>query len=133
MKQERLTREEFRTRVWRSGSQHKYRAKPVEMDGIRFDSTREAKRCAELRIMEQAGEIEDLILQPVFELQPAFTAQQTARRVRAITYRADFSYRFSGSSQVIVEDVKGFETPTFRIKQKMFLFHHPDKHLRIVR
>jgi hypothetical protein len=33
----------------------KYRATPIILDGIRFDSKREAKRWAELQLLQRAG------------------------------------------------------------------------------
>ena len=38
----------------------KYHAQPVEIDGVRFDSQKEARRYSELRLLERAGEIKDL-------------------------------------------------------------------------
>ncbi|NCD10359.1 MAG: DUF1064 domain-containing protein, partial [Negativicutes bacterium] len=41
----------------------KYRAKKVEIDGIKFASGREAKRYQDLRFMQEQGEIYGLQLQ----------------------------------------------------------------------
>ena len=46
----------------------KYRAVPTVIDGIRFASKAEARRYGELRLLEQAGEIRDLVRQPRFAL-----------------------------------------------------------------
>ncbi|WP_416330384.1 DUF1064 domain-containing protein, partial [[Clostridium] innocuum] len=48
----------------------KYGAVKTEVDGIMFDSKREASRYQELRLLEQAGEITNLRLQVPFELIP---------------------------------------------------------------
>ena len=48
----------------------KYKNNPVEYDGISFDSKREAKRYAELKLLERAGKITDLQRQVKFELIP---------------------------------------------------------------
>lgn len=48
----------------------KYGAVKTEVDGIKFDSKREASRYQELRLLEQAGEITNLLLQVPFELIP---------------------------------------------------------------
>ena len=45
----------------------KYRAIKTVVDGITFDSKKEAKRYSELKIMEKAGIIATLRLQPEFK------------------------------------------------------------------
>ena len=96
---------------------HKYNAKVVEFDGFRFASKKELKRYLELKMLEKAGKIKDLQLQPVFLLQEGFKRKITHR---AITYRADFEYVDEKGNRV-VEDVKGVETPVYQIKKKLFL------------
>ena len=67
---------------------------------------------------QRAGEIEDLRLQVDFTLQEAYT-DCNGKRVRAIRYKADFSYRENG--KLTVEDVKSraTKTSTYMIKKKM--------------
>ena len=101
---------------------HKYNAKRIEIDGIKFDSKKEAKRYKELRMLEKAGKIKDLTLQPVFLLQEGFYYQGKA--IRQITYRADFEYIENGKR--VVEDVKGFKTDVYKLKKKLFLKKYPD-------
>lgn len=98
------------------------------VDGIVFDSKREAARYLELRAMERAGLISELELQPEFELQEAFT--RAGKRERAITYRADFRYRDDESGHWIVEDVKGMRTEVYRIKRKLLLHQYPEINFR---
>lgn len=107
---------------------HKYRAKPTTVDGIRFASKAEARRYGQLRLLERAGKIVGLKLQPRFVLQEAFS--RDCKLVQAITYTADFQYVEKG--KVMVEDVKGFSTAVFRIKWRLFLKRYPDIHARIV-
>ena len=87
----------------------KYKAKPITIDGIRFASTKEGKRYTELKLLERAGEISRLELQPRYDI--------TINGVKVCTYVADFSY-FDKSSRV-VEDVKGMKTPVYRLKRKL--------------
>lgn len=96
----------------------KYRAVPTVVDGIRFDSKREAARYQELKMLELAGVIHRLKLQPVFELHANGGGPVG-------TYRADFEYcrceQLSArcwSTDIVVEDVKGFDTPLSRWKRK---------------
>jgi hypothetical protein len=98
---------------------NKYKNVKVKIDDIKFDSKAESERYAELRILEKAGMISNLILQPKFELQTKF--RYNSKAVSAIYYIADFSYSDPSEEKIIVEDVKGMETDVFKIKRKMFL------------
>lgn len=81
-----------------------------------FDSKREAQRYVELKQMAKAGAIEGLILQPRFELQPAY--KKNGENKRKIEYVADFMYTQNG--ETVVEDVKGVRTPVYKMKKKIF-------------
>lgn len=101
----------------------KYHSEKTEIDGIRFDSRKEARRFLELREMERRGEISDIRLQVNFTLIEGHT-KPTGERVRPEVYKADFTYRKrdnSGSYTIyIVEDVKsaGTRTEKYKIKKK---------------
>lgn len=108
-------------------SKNKYGAKKVTVDGIQFDSRKEANRYCELKLLERCGAITDLELQKEFELIPA---QRIDGKVieRAVKYKADFVYKENG--KIIVEDVKGYRDPSsagyakFVLKRKLMLFVH---------
>ena len=85
---------------------NKFHAKKVELDGILFDSRREANRYAELRQMERAGLIADLRMQEEFELIPKCGKERPAK------YHCDFSYTDLESGAKVVEDVKSRATKT---------------------
>lgn len=93
----------------------KYKAKPVTIDGIRFASGAEGARYRTLKLLEHAGEITGLELQPVFVLAPGVLVTGEKRKRPALRYFADFRYRDS-AGRVVVEDSKGKETPVFRLK-----------------
>lgn len=93
----------------------KYNNQPTERNGIKFDSRKEAKRYEELMFLRQAGEIDNLKLQPQFTLQESYMTPE-GERVRAIRYVADFSY--TQGSQMVVEDVKSKATATAQYKMK---------------
>lgn len=101
----------------------KYGAKKREVDGIKFDSIKESRRYEELKLLEQTGEISDLQLQVRFELQPSFKIGK--KTYRSIDYIADFVY-VDDTGKTIVEDVKGFETPEFKLKKKLLLYKYPN-------
>lgn len=96
--------------------QPKYRNTVAVVNGIKFDSQKEANRYSQLMVSLKAGIISDLRLQEDFTLQEAYTSPD-GRRIRAIRYRADFTYIRNG--QKIIEDTKGFETEVFKMKRKM--------------
>lgn len=110
---------------------HKYHATAVRFDGHRFASKAEARRYAELRLLERAGEIQDLRLQPVYVLQDSFIHFRTGKRIQPIRYIGDFEYREGG--HLVVEDVKGYEPLVWRIKKKLFMYRYPNIDLRVVR
>lgn len=109
-------------------SKNKYYAEKTTVDGIKFDSKREAQRYIFLKAREQNGRITNLQLQPKFELQPKFK-DKTGKTHRAIHYIADFQYVEDGKT--IIEDAKGVKTAVFRLKMKLFLFTYPHLELRL--
>lgn len=98
----------------------KYHNKKTLRDGILFDSKNEADRYDELKLLEKAGLIHGLRLQPEYEILPKF--KYNKKTVRAIKYRADFEY--TEGFETVVEDVKGFVTKDFALKRKMFLYRY---------
>lgn len=97
---------------------------------ITFDSQKEARRYDELLLMQQAGRIQGLRLQPQYTLQESYVTPE-GERIRAIRYVADFSYqeRRLGAGGVneswykVVEDVKSTATRTreYELKRKMMM------------
>lgn len=108
---------------------NKYGNKKVIIDGIKFDSIRESARYRELKILEKAGEIKNLVLQPHFLLLDSF--KKNGKTYRKTEYIADFKYIENG--QVIVEDVKGVCTDVFKLKHKLFEYNYPDYELKIIK
>ena len=100
----------------------KYRnVKPV-INGIKFDSAKEARRYNELLLLERAGEITGLQRQVKFCLIPS-QRRSDGKLERQTDYIADFVY-FEGKNR-IVEDVKGYKKGNayalFVIKRKLML------------
>ena len=108
--------------------QSKYNNKKTQIDMYVFDSVKEAKRYKELKLLERAGEISNLELQPRFLLQDSF--KKNGRTYRKIEYVADFKYIEKG--KIIVEDVKGIQTDVFKIKHKLFEKIYPELELKII-
>lgn len=99
---------------------NKYGAKPMVIDGIRFDSTLEAEYYVYLKALNKAGVIAKLELQVKCELLPAQKHPVTGKHIRAITYIADFRVTYPDGS-VEYLDTKGYEKPEFKLKAKLFI------------
>lgn len=97
---------------------NKYHAKKTVVDGIEFDSAKEAKRFTKLRAMEEEGKIQHLRLQVPFELVPSFECDGV--KYREMKYVADFVYYRDGKQ--VVEDVKGVKTPEYKLKKKLMAY-----------
>ena len=97
----------------------------IVVDGIEFDSKKEAKRYTELELLERAGEITDLELQKRYELIPAQRDGSGKLIEREVSYIADFAY-LTKNGDKIVEDVKGYKRGAayqlFTIKRKLMLY-----------
>lgn len=98
---------------------NKYHNKKVTLDNITFDSDKESKRYTYLKQLENNNEITGLELQKVFELIPKQSDE------RAVKYIADFYYK-TADGQEIVEDTKGWATPDYIIKRKLFKYKFKD-------
>ena len=109
---------------------NKYHAKKTEVDGIRFDSLKEASRYHELKLLQRAGIIYDLKLQPEFELIPAF--RKNGKTYRRTVYRADFSYFDKVNDTKVIEDVKGVRTAVYKLKKKLFEYKYPEYEIKEV-
>jgi hypothetical protein len=100
---------------------HKYKAVPTVVDGIRFASKKEARRYAELKMLEKAGEVKELQLQPRFPLfSPGRGTGGPYAREHICDYVADFRYREGSRGLLVIEDVKGVKTAVYRLKKKWF-------------
>jgi len=104
----------------------KYRNRRVRVDGILFDSQKEADYYQELKLQLRAGTIRGFCRQPEFVL----VAGHGERR--PVTYKADFIvFHLDGTAEII--DTKGYETETFRLKEKLFYEKFPGLELKVVK
>ena len=102
----------------------KFAAKPTYVEGRRFASKKEAKRFGELKLLEKAGEISNLELQPAFPFsidgRPVLSRSKRYPNGRQLKMVADFRYTDTKNGLVVWEDVKGFRTKEFIIKKAFF-------------
>lgn len=91
---------------------NKYGARKTTLDGITFDSKAEANYFAQLKRRERAGEVGGV------ELQRPFVVRGPKGEL-ITTYKADFAFWDFKEDRFRVIDVKGVETPVFRLKRKL--------------
>lgn len=99
----------------------KYGNRKTLVDGIEFDSRKEAQRWAELKLLERAGQIYNLQRQVSFVLIPKQTRNGKVVE-RPCVYKADFVYTENGEE--VVEDAKGMRTKEYTIKRKLMLWQY---------
>lgn len=130
----RMTEQEYMEYLERTGKQtarqkpkrSKYNNKKTWVDGICFDSQKEADFYQELKLLQQAGEIKGFCRQPEFILVDGDVEH------RAITYKADFIiFHHDGIFEII--DVKGYESEQWKRTEKMFRLRYPDLELKTIK
>ena len=123
-------------RIFKRDKGQKYKNKKIEIDGIKFDSTKEGKRYLVLKQALYDGKIQDLKLQVKYELIPAIKEEyvehlKTKDRVKTrtlqlpITYTCDFQYMKDG--ELVVEDVKASPKmlpKEFTLKEKLMFWKY---------
>ena len=97
----------------------KYKAIPTVVDGIRFHSKAESRHYVKLKLLEKAGEIVGLKLQPEFALYATsdLPIHEDRDPLRLGVYRGDFAYQ-DKHGELHVVDVKGMDTPLSKWKRK---------------
>jgi hypothetical protein len=89
----------------------KYGNRRTTVGSLSFMSQKEANRYCDLDLLQRAGEIKELALQPRFKL--------TVNGKHVTTYVGDFQY-LDKRGRLIVEDVKGFKTDVYKLKAALF-------------
>lgn len=95
----------------------KYKAIRTCVDGLWFDSKREANRYCELQMLVRSGIIHNLERQVPFVLSAWNPNKECAEPVGK--YIADFTYQ-DLEGRTVVEDVKGMKTPLYNWKKRHF-------------
>lgn len=103
---------------------NKYNSRKVWVDGIAFDSQKEADYYCQLKLLQRAGEIEG------FSMQARFIVTAGSGDTRATEYVTDFIIFYPDKTYRIV-DVKGMETPAFKLKMKSFKEKYPKLNLEL--
>ncbi len=106
----------------------KYGAKKTKVDGVTFDSKAEADYYCELKLKQKAGKIVAFCRQPEFILQDGDGT--------VIRYKPDFIVWYTDPSFELftqVVEVKGHETPEWRLKEKLFRARFPQLDLLVTK
>ena len=111
----------------------KYRAKRTKVGEIEFLSKLEAERYKQLMLMKSAGVISKLKLQEEFVINRAYQDPLTGEKMRAVVYRADFTYLDHETKRMIVEDTKGVETAQFKNKWRQVRELYPEYEFRLLK
>jgi hypothetical protein len=125
------TEEQYKDYLMRTGKQpepkpkkkSKYNANRVTVDGITFDSQKEAEYYSSLKLLHRAGVIAGFCRQAEFVLNNGD---------EPIRYKCDFVvFNNDGSAEIV--DVKGMETDIFKLKHKLFKQMYPGLKLKVER
>jgi hypothetical protein len=113
---------------------NKYGNRKIKIDGILFDSKKEAGYYQELKLRKRAGDIQGFEMKPTIELQPGFTCN--GKKIRAIKIVPDFVVYHDGLTEYVdVKGGNGTKTKDWLIKWKMLKYkfhHHPEYRFKIV-
>ena len=113
---------------WHIGDAMKYKNKKIVVDGVTFDSKKEAEYWRVLKTRQNFGEIENLRRQEKYLLIPKQDGE------RAVHYVADMAYYDRRLDKEFVIDVKSAFTrklPAYVIKRKLMLFIHGIKVIEV--
>ena len=113
----RMTPEQYNARIVKDvAKKTKFRNVKKEIDGLKFDSTKEANHYLALKVRERLGEINGLVTQPKFSID--INGQHICN------YIADFAFFTYENDETVyhVQDVKSAHTrtlPVYRLKKKL--------------
>lgn len=101
----------------------KYKNKKTEIDGIVFDSSKEARRYKDLVSLEKAGKIKNLGMQIKYNIViggiPIKIRSARYKNGRQLSYIADFVYWDNENGEEVIEDTKGYRTDAYKIKKAL--------------
>lgn len=104
---------------------NKFNAKSIVVDGHKFPSIKEAQRYRELKLLEKAGKIKNLELQPEFEIIPK--QKYRGKTLRKAKYTPDFKYYDVDNNEWVIEEIKGMPTVDYVLRKKLFILKYGDE------
>ena len=139
----------FKRKYKKSKSEGKISHHVTTVDGIKFDSEMESKYYKYLLELKKQGIVKEFTLQPNFLLQEKFInlngdiilgsnkdfekikRKNKLETISAINYISDFDVIYTDGHREII-DIKGLETPEFRLKLKLFKYKYPELNIRLL-
>lgn len=106
-----------------NSKKNKLNSSKCYINGIKFDSIAESKFYLFLKEKLRAGDIQSFSLQPEYELIQSYKRTHDGKDINPLKYRSDFLIQ-KNDGEVIIVDTKGYETPEFKIKRKLYDFLH---------
>lgn len=97
---------------------------------ILFDSIQEAEYYKVLLEKQSKGEIRELEPHPSFVIQPPFF--YFGKKINGIEYTPDFMYYDIQKGRYVAIEVKGFPTPEFEIRLKLWKYQHQDIEIMVM-
>jgi len=114
----------MKNKFWMKKKGNKFGAKKTVVDGITFDSKKEAWYYGDLKIKKRAGLIDSFERQVPYDLYAyvpsvagVFPAEKIAKHI------VDFIVYVGGRKEA--HEVKGMETAIWRLKKKIFEANYP--------
>jgi len=104
--------------------QNKYSNKSTEYKGERYHSIKEASYAQELDLRVRAGELKEWRRQVPIELR--------VNDMKICTYTIDFVEVDKNGGEMWTE-IKGFETPEWRLKWKLFEALYPERDKQVIK
>lgn len=104
--------------MWYSRRANKYGAKKTVFNGRKYDSKHEAGVAGEISLLERAGELIKVEPQRTFDL-------YGKNGTKICGHRVDWLLTFKDRHQEVWE-AKGFPTPVWQMKLKLFEDNYPD-------
>ena len=98
----------------------KYKSVKTIVEGITFDSKKEALFYRNLLLAKKSGEIVNIELQPRFNYEISYSANLATNKTKTkkAFYKADFRVTYK-TGEVFIYDVKGYKTATYKRKKKI--------------
>lgn len=139
----------FKRKYKKNKSEGKISHHVTTVDGIKFDSEMESKYYKYLLELKKQGIVKEFTLQPNFLLQEKFInlngdiilgsnkdfekikRKNKLETISAINYISDFDVIYTDGHREII-DIKGLETPEFRLKLKLFKYKYPELNIRLL-
>ena len=108
----------------------KYHAKPTVYAGVRYDSKREAQYAAQLDLLTRTGHTHKGVSILQWRRQVPFPIRVNGVLICELVL--DFEVFYS-DGYVEYHEVKGVETPVFKLKLKLFKALYPKETVRIIK